>query len=154
MSEEFRIQFGDLLSGWLPIELLMGNQQLFFYASYTPYDSLRELLDALISFLAAEGQSTARWNTEPIEYDFVFIAGESVSSPEVVEYPDHRRRLDLGKTVYIANKSQMQIALPFWRQLRRVKYRPGFVDQWKRAFPSRELGVLHDFIKKKARNDC
>lgn len=148
MSEKFRVNYGDLLSGWLPVEISSGSQHLLFYASYTPYSSLRELVDALISLLTTEGQSTARWNTESIEYDFVFNAGEFESSLKVIEYPDHGRRLNLGNTVFNMAGSAMQIVVPFWRQLRHIEFRPGFIEEWKRNFPIRELGILHDLIKK------
>lgn len=73
MSDSFRVRFDDLLAGGLPVTLDAADKHLSFLASPIPYDSLADLVTALITVLVADtAQITVRWNTEPIEYAFQF----------------------------------------------------------------------------------
>src|SRR5215475_8826736 len=59
-------------SGWLRVELAFGDQQYCFYPSHVPYDSVTELVNALLKTLDGYDKAVVRWNDEPVKHEFVF----------------------------------------------------------------------------------
>ena len=93
MSDSLRVRFGDMLAGSLPVTVDGANHHLAFLASPIPYDSLAELVTALIRVLAADTVPIAvRWNTEPVEYAFQFSAENSSILLQIEQFPDSTRQ--------------------------------------------------------------
>ena len=63
MSQRLRVRFGRAEHGWLLVELDAADQHLAFVAS-SIYDSLSQLVRALVLLLAAAGPAIVEWNTE------------------------------------------------------------------------------------------
>ena len=141
MSQRLRVRFGRAEHGWLPVELDAGDQHLAFVASYV-YDSLSQLVQALITLLAAEGLTIAKWNTEPAEYEFRFSPSEDAARLEVVEFADTRRVQAQGTTVFAIDASRREVVLPFWRALSALQTDAGFEQGWGTPFPSRDMRLL------------
>uniref|UniRef100_A0A0C1N5B2 Uncharacterized protein n=1 Tax=Tolypothrix bouteillei VB521301 TaxID=1479485 RepID=A0A0C1N5B2_9CYAN len=80
-----------------------------------------------------------RWNTEPIEYEFIFSESDGQAQLEVVEYANSKRIKGKSQTVFHLNGSRKFLVLPFWRALRDVETRIAFEQKWQRSFP--KLGM-------------
>ncbi|MDX2039881.1 MAG: addiction module protein [Acidobacteriota bacterium] len=146
-----KVRFEAVKSGWMTVRLESPEQTLSFSPSYTPYDSIAELINALYDFLSwseSETKSVVRWNEQPNEYEFVFVnAGEKagLTISEISERVSGRVR----EAVFSISDSHLQIALPFWRALRDLQTNPfhNYEAEWRRQFPSREMDALTDKVK-------
>lgn len=148
MSENFRVSFGDVKHGWMPVNLITNNQQFSFIASYTPYDSIAELVEALSSFIQRGYPKIVRWNTEPTEYEFIFSESNNQGMLKVLEYTNRQKFQNLEQIVFTFCSSRVLLVIPFWRALRDVETRYNFEKNWQRAFPKREMQLLKEQIHK------
>ncbi len=127
----------------MSLRLETKNQRFVSSVSHAPYDSLRELIEALIALTEGRDATTVHWNSEPEEFDFVFDKdGEDISF-KVVRYADHRRASP--SIVLNARLSRAEGCVAFWRELRQLRRRAqtdGFEANWRRAFPHTELERL------------
>jgi hypothetical protein len=79
MPDRFHARFELPAVGSLPVTLTANGDSLSFIASHTPYDSLSDLVTALISIvLTSSVDISVRWNTEPVEYEFRFATEASI----------------------------------------------------------------------------
>lgn len=146
-----KVRFEEVKSGWMTVRLESPEQTLSFSPSYTPYDSIAELINALYDFLSwseSETKSVVRWNEQPNEYEFVFVnAGEKaeLTISEISERVSGRVR----ESIFSISDSRLQIALPFWRALRDLETTPAhnYEAEWRMSFPSREMAVLTAKVK-------
>ena len=131
----------------MPVELI-ANEQFSFIASYTPYDSLTELVEALRSFLKSGQPRLARWNTEPVEYEFVFSEASNQAKLKVFKYPNHQRLESAAEIVFLrVTNSRISLVLSFWRALRAFETTNHLAHQWHWTFPTREMDLLKEQIK-------
>ena len=144
MPEEFTVSFESPQSGWMSVRLRAGESEFVTVVSYTPYDSLRELLAGLAALAENRHHSTIRWNAEPEEFDFEFAARDGgAGSLRVVRYPDHARAG--GEEVFSYGGPLRDLCLPFLVELRDLRERgetDGFEFNWRRHFPADELRRL------------
>jgi hypothetical protein len=73
MSDQakLKVRFDEVRHGWMSVQLNVGETSFSFFASYTPYDSIEELIRALYNVLTwSESDSVVRWGDEPDEYEF------------------------------------------------------------------------------------
>lgn len=145
---KIKIDLENIGKGNLQVKLESEKQNLVFIASYVPYASLAQLIDSLIAVLTQKKiDTTARWNTEPVEYEFQFSGLANDLSFAVKEYPDFRRKIDIENLVFAVTGFSLEIALPFWRSLREFQSHPSNSSEWKYSFPSRRMSRLNVLIK-------
>ncbi|HEY9401690.1 MAG TPA: hypothetical protein VIQ24_03270 [Pyrinomonadaceae bacterium] len=150
MSEKLRVSFNSPQCGWMSFELRAGDESVAETVSYTPYDSLVDLINALIKILAGEDtQVMVRWAHNPDELDFVFSAGGDEVRLEVDWYRDHLRAEGAGERLFSFTGSRLEVCRPFWKALRDLRGDvevDEFARNWRREFPERELGWLTEGI--------
>jgi len=154
-EKSFRVSFESPQSGWMSVGLKAGGRRLVFGASHAPYDSLRELIEAL-SALLVEGppRAVARWNCEPEEYDFEFSSEGERAGLNVRHYPTRARRAGAARQVFSHRDERLRLVLPFWRELRELRRRTDeddFERNWRRTFPASELSELTKLIRRRRR---
>jgi len=148
MSDTFRVRFGDMLISGLPVTLDAGNDHLSFLASPIPYDSLADLVTALITVLVAHTiQIAVRWNTEPIEYEFQFSVENDSILLRIEEFPDSTRQRNTGQIVFTVHGSRAAIVLPFWRALRAMESMNHGTWQRHHPFPTSDMRKLDRHIQ-------
>ena len=154
MSEKFSVSMESPQSGWMSLRLRSGGREFVAVVSHQPYDSLRELTEALVSLLGGARAAKVRWNAEPDEYDFELKAERGdVVSLRVVHHQDHRREPSQARTAFACRAPRAEICLPFWRELSSMRERSEtdvFEQNWRRKFPLKELRRLTDAFKKHA----
>jgi hypothetical protein len=143
-----KIYFENIGEGNLQVKLKLEEQILVFIASYIPYNSFLELVDSLIAVLTQKKiDTTVRWNTEPVEYEFQFSGFINNLSFAVKKYPDSRRKTDAEKLVFSMTGSELEIVLPFWRALRQFQGHPSNFCKWKHSFPSGQMSRLNELFE-------
>ncbi|MBA3243517.1 MAG: hypothetical protein H0T60_20020 [Acidobacteria bacterium] len=151
MSEKFSVSMESPQSGWMSLRLRAGRSQFVAVVSHAPYDSLRELIEGLTALLEGAGSVVVRWNAEPEEYDFELKAeGDDTLSLRVVRYEGHRRAPAGKRTDFNWRGPRVEACLPFWHELRSMRARSEtdvFEQNWRRAFPLRELRGLTEALK-------
>jgi hypothetical protein len=144
----FKVYFGELIKNNLPIKLKTTDQEISFIASNIPYNSLSELVYALIAILTYKQLTVnVRWSTEPIEYEFCFSVKNKDASLVINEYPDSRRKQGTEKIKFSISGSPIDIVLPFWRTLRDFQSHPNELSSWIRFFPAEQMKRLSETIK-------
>ncbi len=131
--------------GFMSLRLSSGKESFVAVVSHAPYDSLRDLIEALSGVLAGDGETIIKWNSEPEEYDFKLAASDDSIKLDIVRYPDHRRLAAASSTVFSFRGSKLDACLPFWKELRDLHRRTiqdEFDRQWRREFPEREMQEL------------
>ena len=143
-----KVVFDDPADGWVGLKLSQGNEVVEVIASYTPYDSFLDLIEALYNLFRYEGDCKVIWNEEPKESEFRFRRNGSVVSLDVLEFPDHRRVLQ-PTSRFKTTGSFEEVALPFWRALRSLQGRFS-VDELNvrlhRNFPQKEMEGLTSIL--------
>ena len=150
MSQTLRVSMESPQSGWMSLSLRAGEDALLMVAAYAPYDSLRDLIEALSAMLTGSRNMTVRWNCEPEEFDFKLTTRARNVWLNVIRYPDHHSRQEESEEVFSLCGSKLEICLPFWRALRDLGRRVStdvFESNWKRKFPQRELQQLTRLIR-------
>lgn len=64
-SQRLRIDIDRPESGWLKVEMNSGDQKYGFYPSHVPYDSVSELVNALLKILDAYDKAMVRLMGKP-----------------------------------------------------------------------------------------
>lgn len=148
MSENFRVRFGDTNHGWMPVNLITNDQQFSFIASYIPYDSLAELVEALSLFLQVGYSKIVRWNAEPTYYEFIFSESNEQAMLRVIEYTNQKLVQNAEQVVFTFSGSRVSLIIPFWRALRDIETRHGFEQNWQRPFAKQGMQLLGEQIHK------
>jgi hypothetical protein len=147
MPDRFRVRFELPARGSLPVTLTANGDSLSFLASHTPYDSLSDLVTALISIVLTDSVDiSVRWNTEPVEYEFRFATEGSDISLRVIQWPDWTRVRENSQSALTVRGSQMEIVLPFWRGLRHLESQASSRWEWQYLFPERDMRKLDKHI--------
>ena len=149
MSEKLRVSFNSPQCGWMSFELRAGEQSLVNAVSYTPYDSLRDLIDALSRLLSEDIDLTVKWAFEPDEADFNFKARGERAELEVKWYKNHLRLAGTGERVFFFEGSRLDLCHPFWKALRDMQSDmevDDFARNWGRKFPDSEMRRLSEDV--------
>jgi len=134
----------------MSFELRAGEQSLIDAVSFTPYDSLTDLIRALSRLLVDNTELTVKWAYEPDEVDFNFKASGDEAELEVKWYQNHFRVEGTGERVFFWHGSRLDLCDPFWKALRGIQSDTEvdeFNRNWRREFPARELEQLTEDIK-------
>ena len=152
MTAKLRVAFDDPTDGWMGLRLSNAFETIEIVASYTPHDSVLDLVNALYNLFLYEGEWKVIWNEEPIESEFCFRREGSLVSLDVLEFPDHSRSSE-PTSRFTINGSYEEIAIPFWRALRDLQGRFSGEElnlQWHRSFPWREIDELTSMLQTSA----
>jgi len=149
MSNNYRVRFEKPVVGGLPITLTTNSNTVSFVASHTPYDSLSELVTTLITVVLEDTiHKPVRWNTEPIEYEFLFTTDGDTIAHTVIQWPDATRQRENSKIVFVMRGSRMEIALPYWRALRQLESHTTETWEWQHPFPTSDMRKLNQHIRR------
>ena len=140
--QQFHVRFEPARNGWLPVTIEAAHQRLAFEASFTPPDSLAQLIDTLLVVLSSDGTRSVTWYSEPVEYTFTFVSAADVVALIITTYPDYRRDARMGRNVLTIQADRTVLVRSFWRALRRIETQDDFVEQWRRPFPHDALAQL------------
>lgn len=149
MNQKLRVSLESPQHGFMSIRLSSEEASFVTVVSYTPYDSLRDLIEALRAILAGDRDITVMWNCEPEEYDFRLVARDGSVQFDIIHYPDHRRLPELSSRVFSFRGSRMETCCPFWEELQDLQSRSvqdEFTRQWRREFPESEMQELSKSI--------
>jgi hypothetical protein len=144
MNPKLRVSFNSPQSGFMSIGLKAGQESFVTAVSHAPYDSLRDLINALSALLDGKNSVTVKWNREPEEYDFELRrAGDDEAQLSVTRYPNHHRLKSKSVLVFSHKAVSPQgLCEPFWKALREL-HRDINVDEfdknWRREFPEAEM---------------
>jgi hypothetical protein len=133
----------------MSFELKAGGQSLVNAVSYTPYDSLRDLIRALCALLSEDTEMTVRWAYNPDEMDFNFKAAGGEARLEVMWYKNQLRAEGTGERVFFFEGSRLDVCRPFWEALRDMQADvevDEFARNWRREFPAAEMRGLTEEI--------
>ncbi len=150
MSQKLRVSLESPQHGFMSLRLSSEKESFVAVVSHAPYDSLRDLIEALSAMLAGDGEAIIKWNSEPEEYDFKLAAKDDSIQLDIIRYPDHRRLAAASSTVFSFHGSKLGACLPFWKELRDLHRRTiqdEFDRQWRRDFPEREMQELTKRIR-------
>jgi hypothetical protein len=154
MNEKLHVSFNSPQCGWMSFELRAGEQSVAEAVSYTPYDSLVDLIDALVKLLKDDTELTVKWAHDPDEFDFNFRARGDEAKLEVEWYQDSLRAGATGELVFDFAGSRLEVCHPFWKALRDLQADievDEFARNWRREFPAREMLRLTEAIEAEKR---
>lgn len=129
----------------MSLRLRADGQEFVTVVAHTPYDSLRDLVLALACLTDADCFMTVKWNSEPDEYDFNFMARDAQAQLDVLHHPDHRRIADDASLVFSFRGPKAELCRAFWQELQDLRSRTEqdeFDRQWRRDFPEAEMEKL------------
>jgi hypothetical protein len=150
MNQKLKVSFESPQHGFMSLRLSSGKQSFVAVVSHEPYDSLRDLIEALCEVLAGDHEANVKWNSEPEEYDFKLAARDDSLQLDIIRYPDHRRLAAASSIIFSFRESKLETCLPFWKELRGLRRRTmqdEFDRQWRREFPEREMQELTKRIR-------
>lgn len=143
MDNKLSVSLESPQSGWMSLRLGAGGQSFVAVMSHAPYDSVRELIEGLTALVAGGGEGfTVRWNAEPEEFDFAFEPAGAEVELRVARYVGRGRAADPPSVVFSHRGPRAAVCLPFWREFKRLRDRREtdvYEQNWRRAFPEREL---------------
>ena len=134
----------------MSFELRAGEQSLIDAVSFTPYDSLTDLIRALSQLLVDDAELTVKWAYEPDEVDFNFRTRGGEAELEVKWYQNHLRVEGTGERVFFFQGSRLDLCHPFWKALRDIQIDTEvdeFTRNWRREFPEGEMKQLTEDIQ-------
>jgi hypothetical protein len=143
MRQSLTVSFNSPQSGFMSIGLKTNEQSFVAAVSHEPYDSVSDLINALLALLDGAEQVIVKWNQEPEEYDFEMRrSGEDVQL-KVIRYQDHRRTE--GEQVFAHTGSIGNVCFSFrvaLHGLRRDRRTDEYAKNWRREFPEAEFQQL------------
>ena len=149
-QQKLRVSLESPQHGFMSLRLSSGRESFVAVVSHAPYDSLRDLIEALSGVLAGDCETIVKWNSEPEEYDFKLTARGDFVQLDIIHYPDHRRLAAASSAVFSFRGTKPDACLPFWKELRGLHRRiiqDEFERQWRREFPEREMQELTKRIR-------
>ena len=150
MSEKLRVSFNSPQCGWMSFELKTGEQSLAETVAHAPYDSLVDLINALVKLLHDDTKLTVTWAHDPDELDFNFSASGGEASLVVEWYPDSLRAGATGERVFTFAGSRLDVCRPFLKALGDLQADievDEFARNWRWEFPAREMLRLAEAIE-------
>ena len=147
MTTKLRVSFNSPQSGFMSIGLKAGKANFVTAVAHLPYDSLRDLINALTALLSGATAVTVKWNREPEEYDFEVHRSGDAAVLNIIRYPNHRRVKRKSETVFSHKASVVSICGSFFSaldELYKDKDTDEFDKNWRREFPGAEFRELTD----------
>ncbi|MBA3715504.1 MAG: hypothetical protein H0W76_24110 [Pyrinomonadaceae bacterium] len=143
-DQKLKIDFDAPEAGWTRVTLSAGEHDYQFVPSHVPYDSVTELVRALLKILDNYPEAIVHWNDEPVQHEFVFVSNGGQVDFRVYEIIDSvvGRRRDEKFTF---GGSRYEVLRPFWKGLRDMQSRQNLEEyerQWREPFPECEMVEL------------
>ena len=147
----FRVSFNSPQSGFMSLSLNAAEQSFVAAVSHAPYDSLRDLVEALGALLYGSKNVQVKWNCEPdvLDFEMSVVARDRVAFM-VRHYPDHQRLVQTGRIMFSLRASRLELCLAFWRALRDLRRHIAtdeFDRNWRRPFPERGMRQLTEALR-------
>ena len=140
------VTFNSPQSGWMSLELKAGEKSFVEAVSYTPYDSVEELVNAVAAIAAADAEElVVRWAVHPDAFDLIFSARGDEAGLRVVWRMEHRRVKGEGEEMFAYRGERLEVCRAFWRALRRLQADAdvdGYAQNWRREFPEHDMKEL------------
>lgn len=148
MVDHLLVRLEPPTDGRLPVLLDRNDGNLSFFASPSADDSLGDLVRALIRIMSpGTVHASVQWNAEPVEYEFRFDGDAKQTTLTVSQWPNQRRLLEKGKTVFTVKGSREEIVLPFWRALRELEDHSSESWDWSSPFPASDMRELSELVR-------
>ena len=144
-----RVRFEDPQNGWIGLRVENNGDVFEESLSYTPYNSILDLVTAITTLFHPGSSAAVNWNSEPTEYDFLFSNDNGTIDFSIVEFPDGNRQQNRSCLIFQAQGSFTTICIPFWRALRQLQGRlttQELSERFGRRFPDEELKKLTNAI--------
>jgi hypothetical protein len=144
-NQRFHISLESPQCGWMALSVTGGEGFVRYGASYTPYDSLGDLLDSVTALLQGQDSIIVKWETEPEQYDWHFQREGEQITLRIIYYPDHRRTRELAREVFVYSLPLIELARDIEAEVRELQERAErdvFESNWRREFPTAELAQL------------
>ncbi|MFN2456109.1 MAG: hypothetical protein ABR577_18045 [Pyrinomonadaceae bacterium] len=148
-NQKLKVEFSAPQDGWLTVTLTAVERHLKFFPSHTPYDSISELVYALLKVVDGYGDAVVRWNDEPVEYEFLFKFEDDRVDFKVYTILDSVAGR-MREEEFAFNGTLYEIVRPFWKALRDMESKQSFADykrQWREPFPESEMLELTRKVK-------
>ncbi|GEM_PF-6789045 len=140
MADTLRLDIDPPVHGWATVRLTAPGVALTVDASYTPRDSIADLARAAALSLAGVPDQIVVWNTEPVEYEFRFVATAGRTRLEVYEFADGRRTQRGNEApIAVIEGDTSAISCAIWRGLRRLQGAlpaDEYATTWRHPFPA------------------
>lgn len=152
MAGVMRLDISPPVHGWIAVRLIAPGVDLDYVASFTPRDSIGDLVRAADGLVVGLPEQVVTWNTEPIEYEFRFTTVDGRTKFEVYRFLDHRRQ-GPGMLLSVVGEDALTVARCVWRGLRRLQ---GIVSEnefamaWGHPFPVTKVKQLGEQLRKSA----
>ena len=140
MTRDLAFAFGTPDSGWLPLRISSGDDEVAVNVSYTPNDFIEELVIAAVSVAEWEGSFSADLHEEP-ERKIITLTRVDETVTLRVERPGDSRPI----LSFVG--SPASVVLPIWRALRRLEA-DGRLSEWQRTFPSSAMQQLTELAQR------
>lgn len=150
MRTGIKVELGVPESGWARLSVSHDDQAFSIDASYTPYDWVADLTQAVAMIAKGIDEATVSMCEEPCEYDMEFRRADELVSVSIISYPDHRRPARTGRREFGYQGPLLQVCLAFWRALRRLESQVSSADferAWRHPFPSEKLQELTQIVQ-------
>jgi hypothetical protein len=150
MNQPLQVSFNSPQSGFMSMGLQAGRTSFVTAVAHSPYDSLRDLINALTAMLNGENSVMVKWNREPEEYDFELLRNGNDAELNIIRYPNHQRQTKKREVVFSHKATVANICESFWialNELHSDKDVDEFDKNWRREFPEVEMRELATRIK-------
>jgi hypothetical protein len=153
-SQRLRINLDPPKSGWTGVELSFADHKYSFYPSHVPYDSISDLVNALLKTLDGYDKAIVHWNDEPAKHEFVFEPrGDQIDFRVYLETKTLVEKKQ--EQVFMFTGTTYDVVWPFWKALRDIQSRQSmqeYEEQWREPFPVRQMVELTRRIKELKRS--
>lgn len=131
------INFTGPQHGWLGIRIQADGEEINVDASYTPYDSLTEFVEALVQILEFASSKPIPINEEPQESELQFFReGENLVITHTILGKSHNGPQTTLRAPFRSATREMARKLKFLFD--EVGY-DGFVEHWRRRPPKEQI---------------
>ncbi|MBA3321721.1 MAG: hypothetical protein H0T45_09805 [Pyrinomonadaceae bacterium] len=145
-----KVEFNGPEHGWLTVTLSAREKEYGFMPSHAPYDSINELVSALLKVVDGYTNAVVRWNDEPVEHEFLFDVESEQVDFKVYKIIQSSVAGRTREKAFAFNGSLYKVVRPFWKALRDMESKQSLAEyerQWREPFPEREMRELTQKIK-------
>ena len=143
---KLEVSFNSPQCGWMSIGFADGKSEFHTTTAHAPHEkALPELLRILTDLLdvnSAGREYVLRWNRNPEEFDFRFVANGENLSLEIYQFPTENRESTDRETVYSHEGNVKEVCAAFaetFRQLYEDRNTDEFEFNWRQPFPFEEF---------------
>jgi hypothetical protein len=138
--DRLAIRFAPPADGWIDVTIQLPPEVVRFSASYTPADSVSELVGVLLRVLHSPSEGEVIWNEEPDTIHTLFRRRGDLAELRVDAVSGSRR-----STLFKHEASVVDVVRPFCnalRDLQAVTAAARYQASWRYPFPHESLERL------------